>query len=221
MKKWTKILSAVAMILVALIVTLVVLAKVLITPERVKETLLPLAEENLNRKIDLGNIEVSLFSGIEIHGLTVYEQDGKEVFVSTDLARLKYQLLPLLAMKVVVDEVRLDKPSIRVVRFKDGQFNFSDLLTTSDDGSGQVKPSASTKSSNEQGSTPIGLLVSNFLLQDGQLIFLDHVLNDEAPYRYEISSLQIAAKGVSFAGEIPLSIQCQLNGSQLALDGHV
>ncbi len=131
MKKWTKILSVVVILLVALVVGLVVLANVLITPERVKETLLPLAEENLNRKIDLGNIEVSLFSGIEIHGLTVYEQDGNDVFVSTDLVRLKYQLLPLLAMKVVVDEVRLERPSIRVVRFNDGQFNFSDLLTPS------------------------------------------------------------------------------------------
>ncbi len=221
MKMWAKVLSVIAIVLVVLVVVLLVLAKVLITPEQVKETLLPLAEENLNRKIDLGDIEVSLFSGIEIHGLTVYEQDGKEVFVSTDLARLKYQLLPLLAMKVVIDEVRLDKPSIRVVRFKDGQFNFSDLLASSENESSRTDLPAEPKSSDEKGSTPISLLVSNLLLQDGRLIFLDHVLNDGAPYRYEISSLQIAAKGVSFTGEIPLSMQCRLNGSQLALDGHV
>ena len=128
MKKWTKIFSVAAAVLVVLIVALIVLASVLITPERVKTALLPLAEDHLQRKIDLGDIEVSLFSGIEIHGLTIYEQDRSEVFVSTDLVRLRYQLLPLLAMKVVVDEVRLEKPSIRIVRFNDGQFNFSDPL---------------------------------------------------------------------------------------------
>jgi len=85
MKKWTKIFSVVSAVLVVLVVTVIVLANVLITPERVKEALLPLVEENLNRKIDLGDINVSLFSGIEINGLTVYEQDGQEIFIETDL----------------------------------------------------------------------------------------------------------------------------------------
>jgi len=221
MKKWTKILSVVAVVVVVLIVALVVLANVLITPDRVKATLLPLAEENLNRKIDLGRIEVSMFSGIEVHGLTIYEQNGSEVFVSTDLVRLRYQLLPLLAMKVVIDEVRLEKPSIRIVRLKDGQFNFSDLMAAPDKESSPHESAESQKASDTQGRTPISLLITNVLLQDGQLTFFDHVLNDKAPYRYEVSSLQIAAKGVSLTGEVPLSMQCQLNGSQLTLDGHV
>ncbi|MDH3959701.1 MAG: AsmA family protein, partial [Desulfuromonadales bacterium] len=128
MNKFLKILSGIGAALILLVVALLVLATVLITPERVKETILPLAEENLQRKIELGDIEVSLFSGIEIHGLKLYEKNGQDLFVSTDMVRLKYQLLPLLAMKVVIDEVRLEKPNVRVVRFKDGQFNYSDLV---------------------------------------------------------------------------------------------
>ncbi len=214
MKKWIKFLSVAVAILIALIVALVVLANVLITPERIKATLLPLAEDNLHRKIDLGEIKVSLFSGIEISGLRIYEQDGLETFVSTDLVRLRYQLLPLLAMKVVIDEVRLEKPSIRIVRLRNGQFNFSDLAGTA------AKPAAQAENSPQPpGGTPISLLVTHILLQDGQLVFLDHVLNDKAPYRYEVSALQIAAKGVSLSGDVPLSIQCQLNGSPLSLDG--
>lgn len=221
MKKFLKVFAVVVSILILLIIVLVVLANVLITPERVKSTLVPLVEENLGRKIDLGVIEVSLLSGIEIRGLKVYEQDGQEVFVATDLVRLKYQLLPLLAMKVVIDEVRLQKPSIRVVRFNDKTFNFSDLLTTPED-----KPASGTKNKQEslpdvQGGAPISLLVSNVLIEEGQLVFLDHVLNDAAPYRYEISALQIVSKGVSLTGKIPLSVQCQLNGSSLDLDGYL
>jgi len=107
-------------ILVLLAIALVILANVLITPERVRETLLPLAEKNLHRKIELGDIAVSLFSGIEIQGLTLYEQDNKDIFISTDLVRLKYQLLPLLALKVVVDEVRLEQPTVGNVRLQGG-----------------------------------------------------------------------------------------------------
>ncbi|MDT8444658.1 MAG: AsmA family protein [Desulfuromonadales bacterium] len=221
MKKWAKIVSVAAAVLIALIIALIVLANVLITPERIKQTLLPLAEEKLHRKIDLGNIEVSLFSGIEIHGLTIYEQDDSEIFLSTDLVRLRYQLLPLLAMKVVVDEVRLEKPSIRVVRFDDGQFNFSDLMDFNENEVSQAESAANQKPEQTQDSVPISLLVSNVLIQDGQLVFFDHVLNNKAPYRYQVSSLQFAAKGVSLSGKVPLSMQCQLNGSQLTLDGHM
>ena len=46
MKKRVKIFSAIAVLLVVLFVALIVLAKVLITPERVKMALLPLAEES-------------------------------------------------------------------------------------------------------------------------------------------------------------------------------
>ena len=225
MNKWLKILSAVGAVLVLLVVALIVLATVLITPERVKETILPLAEENIHRKIELGDIEVSLLSGIEIHGLKLYEKNGQDLFVSTDMVRLKYQLLPLLAMKVVIDEVRLEKPNIRVVRFKDGQFNYSDLIDDTDSESTSKNTQSQTPQDSKPASSeidlPLSLLVSSLLLQDGHLVFLDHVLNNKAPYRYEISGLQVAAKGVSLTGKIPLSVQCQLNESPLNLDGHI
>ena len=225
MNKFLKILSGIGAALILLVVALLVLATVLITPERVKETILPLAEENLQRKIELGDIEVSLFSGIEIHGLKLYEKNGQDLFVSTDMVRLKYQLLPLLAMKVVIDEVRLEKPNVRVVRFKDGQFNYSDLVDGVDSEptpeDTQLQTPQGSESSSSESDRPISLLVSNLLLQDGHLVFLDHVLNDKAPYRYEISGLQVAAKGVTLTGKIPLSVQCQLNESPLTLDGHI
>lgn len=221
MKKWTKVFSVAAFVVAVLVIAILVLANVLITPDRVKATLLPLAEEHLHRKIDLGNIEVSLLSGITIDGLTIYERDGNEIFVSTSLVRLRYQLLPLLAMKVVVDEIRLEKPSIRIVRFKDGQFNFSDLSATEESASNQPTAAAGRKPAEAQDNTPISLLISDVVLQDGQLVFLDHVLNDKAPYRYEVSNLQIAARGVSLSGNVPLAIQCQINGSPMTLDGQV
>jgi AsmA protein len=107
------------------------------------------------------------------------------------------------------------------VRFKNGQLNFSDLLVVDENASSQPASASDQKPEATQSSAPISLLVSNVLVQNGQVIFFDHVLNNKAPYRYEVSSLQIAAKGVSLSGKIPLSMQCQINGSQLTLDGDV
>ncbi len=222
MNKLMKILGAIVAVVVVLVVALVALASFLITPERVKQTVLPLAEENLNRKVTLGDIKVSLFSGIEIHDLVIYEPESDETFVASDLVRLRYQLLPLLAMKVVVDEVRLESPEIRIVRRQNGLFNFSDLIAEAQPDSDKDKAAeAKTETVAAKSGSAISLLVSQLSLQNGKLVFFDHVLNNTAPYRYELSGLQVVAKGVTLADEIPLSVQCQFNGSQLKLDGKV
>ena len=127
MKTLAKFSSVAAILVVVLVIGLVVLAKLVITPELVKKTVLPLAEDALQRKVELGDISVSLFSGIEMQDLKVYEIDDGEVFVGTDLVRLKYQLLPLLARKVVIDEITVEAPRIRVVRLADGRFSFADM----------------------------------------------------------------------------------------------
>lgn len=218
MGKWSKIIAGAAIVIVVLAGVLLALANYLVTAERVRQTILPLAEQHLHRKLDLGDIKVSLFSGIEIQGLTVYEADGENVFVSSDLVRLRYQLLPLLAMKVVIDEVRLEKPSIRLVRLSDGKYNFSDL--TGDDASAAQQPAGGTQPA-DAAKTPIRLLVSELVLQDGNLVFLDHVLNNAVPYRFEVTDLQLSTKGVTLTAEVPVSLQCQLNGSRLSIDGRV
>ena len=68
------------------------------------------------------------YYGITLHDLSVSEPEGGEPFVAADAVVLRYQLLPLLFRHVVVDEVRLDAPRIRIERLPEGRFNFSDLL---------------------------------------------------------------------------------------------
>ena len=87
MNKLTKITAAIALVVASLTVLLFVLAKIVITPERVKQTVLPIAESSLQRKIEMGAISVSIFSGIELHDLTIYESDGSTVFMKTDQAQ--------------------------------------------------------------------------------------------------------------------------------------
>ena len=216
MRPFAKISALVAIILVALFVGLLILAKVVITPERVKATVLPLAEKQLQRKIELGDIRVSLFSGIELHDLVLYEADGREHFVTTDLVRLKYQLLPLLAMKVVVDEIRVETPRIRVVRKAGGRFNFDDLIGRPDQPSAQDSDHGESK-----GAMPISLLVSQVSIKDGKLVFLDYAIDAKAPHTSEISDLQVLASGITLTGSVPVSITCRINDARMEVDGSV
>lgn len=216
MKKLTKIVAAVALVVIALVVCLIVLAKILITPELVQKTVLPLAEDAMHRKIELGDINVSLFSGIELHDLKIYEVDTGEVFVSTDLVRLKYQFLPLLAMKVVIDEVTVEKPKIRIVRMADGHFSFNDMAGDS----GQAAEEKRAGGDNGT-ATPISLLVSQVSVRDGSLTFVDHALNAVKPHTVEVSQLRVTASGITPTGSIPVRIQCKIDQASLDVDGAV
>ena len=71
MTKTKKIVLAVLGLLATLFVALIILANILITPERVRDTVLPLAEDALDRKVELGGIDVSLFSGISLQAVAV------------------------------------------------------------------------------------------------------------------------------------------------------
>ncbi|WP_432821387.1 AsmA family protein [Trichloromonas sp.] len=216
MKKIGKVIGIFAVILVGLVIVLTVLAKMLITPERVKAQVLPLAQQALHREVQLGDVDVSLFSGIVLKNLLIKEKSGDAAFVAADQVVLRYQFWPLLFMRVVVDEVRLEAPKITVIRQADGKFNFSDLAgdpTTASDGS----PAPVDAGATEQKS--IDLLVSKVAIAGGELQIIDYAINAKAPYRYKMSDLTVQARDISLQQSFPFGMRASLNGSPLAIDG--
>ncbi|MFW6284420.1 MAG: AsmA family protein [Desulfosalsimonas sp.] len=218
MKKAGKILGIVAGVLVVLIIVLVVAAKVLITPERVRETVVPLAEKNLNRSVAIGDIDISLFSGVVIRDVRVGMQDTDQDFVAADEMVLRYQFWPLLKKQVVVDEIRLEKPQIRVVRNKDGTFNFSDLLTAPP-ASEPKEESAAPASEDKQGNG-INLLVSRLQVKDGTLFFTDHGAGTDG-FEYEISGFNASAKDIARDQSFPFEMAARLGQAPFSAKGTV
>lgn len=127
MGKLVKALGIVFLLLVVLIAGLAVFVNYYLTDERVKELVIPQAEASLGRKVGIGDISIGLFSGITIQDFLIKEKDGKTDFVSAKAFVLNYNLLPLLQKKLVISEVRLDEPTLRIIRDKKGQFNYASL----------------------------------------------------------------------------------------------
>ncbi len=212
-KKFFKIFGIIAAVLVVLIVVLAILAKVLVTPERIKQTVLPKAEEALHRQVSLGDVDISLFSGITLTDLVVKEKQGPAAFIAANKVVLRYQFWPLLLGKVVIDEIRLEGPKIRVERFNNGLFNFSDLATSGEKSS---KPSPVATSSH-----PVDLLVSDVSVSHGQILFLDHSISQRAPFRYTLSDLTAQATDISLDRSFPFQVTTHINGSILKLKGEL
>ena len=215
MKKMQKVLAALLLLLIACIIGLLVLAKILITPERVKQTILPLAESYLNRDIEINNVQIGVFSGIELDGLKVFEHNGRALFVSTESVQLKYQFWPLLAMKVVFDEINIESPKIRVVRASDGTLNFEDLYQS------RQKTEQQQNSALKTNSNPFDLLITKLKINNGHIDFVDEKISPERPLTLSVEDLSFDVKGVTLVGDVPLSLAFKVRDSVIEAEGTI
>lgn len=208
-RKIGKIVVIVAGVVVGLIAVAAILVKVIISPEMVKNTVLPKVSTAINRQVTLGDVSISIFTGIRLRDLTVLEKDGG-VFLKAGAMRLSYQFWPLLSGRVVVDEVTLERPEVRVVRNADGTFNFSDLMRKKIE-----QPEAPREK------TPLNLSVSDVSVKEGKVAFDDRKGVAGAPFIMEISGIEVTASDVSAEREFPFKLKAALPGASIELSGKV
>lgn len=131
MKTWFKRILIGLVVLV--VVAVVGLAIFLLTfdPNAYKYKLEELVQERYHRSLTIdGEIELSLFPriGLSVQGVSLSEPNSTDIFASIESTRLAVAVWPLLSNSFVVDHVAISGLKARVVRGKDGQFNFSNLV---------------------------------------------------------------------------------------------
>ncbi|MGV2864834.1 AsmA family protein [Achromobacter sp. ESBL13] len=131
MKTWFKRILIGLVVLV--VVAVVGLAIFLLTfdPNAYKYKLEELVQERYHRTLTIdGEIELSLFPriGLSVQGVSLSEPNSSDTFASIESTRLAVAVWPLLSNSFVVDHVAISGLKARVVRGKDGQFNFSNLV---------------------------------------------------------------------------------------------
>ncbi|HKZ17323.1 MAG TPA: AsmA family protein [Geobacteraceae bacterium] len=156
------------------------LVKLLVTPEMIRKNILPRMEAALQRPIELGDAKIGIFSGITLRGLTVYERDGKKPFFSVKDAYLRYRLFSLLSRRFVVDEIFLISPRLHVVRYTDGTFNFTDIIS-------KERPSSAERKT-------LSLAVEEITVTDGNLAYEDRTGLFGPPFTYQLRDIDIKAK---------------------------
>jgi AsmA protein len=100
-------------------------------PNRYKADIERLAKEQTGRTLSIkGDIKLAFWPslGAQVAGVSFSEKSSPEPFVSFDSAHASVKLLPLLGGQTIVDSVSLSGFKARIVKGKDGRFNFSDLV---------------------------------------------------------------------------------------------
>ncbi len=198
MNKLFKILIALVVVLVLAVVGLNFAIKAYLTPERVKTMVIPPAEKTLQRKVSLGEIQVSLFKGVTLTNLTVKEADGKEDFLRVKEFVLKYKLLPLLKKEIVISKILLVNPYLRIYRDAQGHFNYESL------GPLQKKKGKSAPSKGKKESSPPWPLTIHSIQVKRAHVVVKDALGENPDTDLTANAnvaLSLGAQGMSFSGK--------------------
>ncbi len=164
--------------------------------------------ETLHREVTIQQITINPFTlSLTVRGVAVKDRETSDTFASFDQLFINLQSLSAFRFALILKEVRLDRPYIRIVHHQDGSYNFSDLLGTgsSDQGSNAAPPKFS---------------LNNIQIVDGSVDLIDQPKQTN----HTVRNANIAIPFLSnFPYYLETSVEPRLsatiNGSQYALEG--
>ena len=130
MNKRLKIIALALASLGILLVLILVLAASLIDLSQYREVVATKIQETLHRKVYVGQIQHTLWTGLgaEINGITILDKDEARAFIEAERVSARVRLLPLLSKKIEVSTLVLKNPKIFLERDESGVWNFEDIL---------------------------------------------------------------------------------------------
>lgn len=144
-----------------------------ILPPVIKSMLVNKLSENLHRSVSVGSVKVNPYKlAVTIDNVVIKERGSSENFLS--FSKLRFNLHSLSALKsgIVVDEIYLEYPYVRIVRKDSQTYNFSDLIKKDD----------AKKPDPKKG--PFRFSINNIQIAGGKVEFIDalkntnHIVND-------------------------------------------
>jgi len=180
----------------------------LLVPPIAKSKLEEELSKALHRKATVETVRVNPFvPSATLRGLLVRERQGDAPFASFDELHVNLAWTSIFRLAPVVDEIRLAKPHLRVVRNADRTYNFQDLL---DEFLARPKSDAPTPK----------FALFNIQLGDGQIDFDDQAEKE----KHALTELRI---GVPFVSSLPghreikvlPELSAKLNGAPFGVKG--
>jgi len=130
-KKGLKILIGVVAGVIILLILASVVVKIVFTKEKLLSLLVPKIEEALKRKVEIEDINVSIWGGlgVDVEGMRVFNPPGfvQEELFKFDQLSIRVKFLPLLRKRIEIKKLILEGPEINLEKNKEGVTNFEDL----------------------------------------------------------------------------------------------
>jgi len=177
-------------ILVGLVIFFVVFTLVgfFVIPPVLKSILIKKLSENLHREVAITQIKVNPYAlSLTVRGFQVKDRGRSETFLSFDELFVNLQSLSVLKFALVLKEIRLTNPYVKINRLSDMTFNFSDLIEKKT----EAPPAEKGK--------PLRFSLNNIQLINGSIDLWD----GPKQTKHSVNELNI---GVPFISNIPSQI---------------
>jgi len=212
-----KALRIVLIVVVVLVVFLLV-APFLIPVNEFRPTIEEKASAALGRKVQLGNISLSLISGsLAAENLSIGDDPkfSSAPFLTAKSVNVGVEILPLIFSKTLnVTGVTIASPQVTLLRNAAGQWNYSSLGGSA--AKSQAKQAPAEKSSGTSNAEEVS--VKKLTLSDGSII----VGSTNSQRRSTYDHVNVTASNVSLTSKFPVTVTADLpGGGKFKLDGTV
>ena len=201
--KWIAI--AVVVLLVALIIV-----PFLIPVNKFRPTIEQKASESLGRKVELGNLSLSILSGsLGIDNLSIADDPkfNNGPFLTAKSVKVGVELMPLIfSQQVNVTGIEIVDPQVTMLKNPAGKWNFSSI-------GGNSAPASTSGGSNK---TAESLTIKTLELNDGQITLGTTTSQKRSTY----TKVDLTAHDVATTNNFPVEFSMELpGGGTMKIDG--
>jgi AsmA protein len=207
----------IVLIVVGIVIVLVLILPFLIPVNQFRPTIEEKASAALGRKVQLGNLSLSLISGsLSADNLTIGDDPkfSSSSFLTAKSLNVGVEILPLIFSKSLnITGATIDSPQVTLLHNPAGVWNFSSLGGAEAKTEAKKAPAARSPSPNGAAD----LSIKKFELKNGRIIV--GATNSQKRSTYD--NLNITASDVSMTSRFPVTITADLpSGGKIKLDGN-
>jgi len=207
-------LKWIGIVIVAILVILIVVP-FLIPINKFKPTIESKASEGLGRKVQLGNLSLSLLTGsVGIDNVSVSDDPkfNSGPFLTAKTVKVGVELIPLIfSQQLNVTEITVVDPQVTMLKDPSGRWNFSSIGGASSKTSPKA-PAASGSNSAE------AVSIGKLRLEDGQIT----LGNTNSRKRTVYSKVNLTATDVAMKNNFPVLFSMELpGGGTMKIDGKI
>lgn len=215
MKTLIRILGGLVLLAVVVVVGAIVFVGYYFDSEKLRELVEPQVAKHTGREARLGELELSLFSGLTVRNFHLKEASGKADFLSCKALILEYDLWSLLERQLRIGRVSLESPVIRVIKDGKGGFNFDDLLARlgGSPEAGEKEPATE----GEKVAQAIAFDIREVSLKNGRVEFV----NRQTKRKLNLDKINLTARDIALERPVGFDLSLVANGAPISLAGVV
>ncbi|HKW32128.1 MAG TPA: AsmA family protein [Candidatus Acidoferrum sp.] len=202
----------VVLIVVGILIVLILVAPFLIPVNQFRPTIEEKASVSLGRKVQLGDLSLSLISGsLSAENLSISDDPkfSSAPFLTAKSLKVGVELMPLIFSKALnITGVTIDTPQVTLLHNPAGVWNFSSLGGPAAKAQGKRPPAEKTAAPE--------LSIAKLELKNGKIT----VGTTNSQKRSTYNNLNITASDVSMVSKFPVTVTADLpDGGKFKLDG--